>query len=302
MLRWAPAGSVVIGIEGRAAWSGGTARGRGRLPTCMPVEIGVILPTSTPDPARPILGDVRASARLAEQLGLDSVWSTDHLIASAPILDSTAVLATAAAVTERISIGYGVMLLALRPVAWAAKQISTLQHLSGGRLLLGIGTGNPAHGDIGWRAAGASYPDRGRATDHTLRVLPALVAGQPATLDDGLQVTLTPGATMPPVLIAGNGPAARRRAAAHATSWMSIGLTPQDVAAGLAQLAELAAEHARPTPTATVVAPILDADPARAAAQLSAYADAGTERVILPPTGPDWRATFETAAKIRTAQ
>jgi alkanesulfonate monooxygenase SsuD/methylene tetrahydromethanopterin reductase-like flavin-dependent oxidoreductase (luciferase family) len=63
----------------------------------MPVEVGVILPTSTPDPARPILGDVRASARCAEQLGLDSVWSTDHLIASAPILDSTVVLATAAA-------------------------------------------------------------------------------------------------------------------------------------------------------------------------------------------------------------
>lgn len=84
---------------------------------------------------------------------------------------------------------------------------------------------------------------------------------------------------------------------------MSIALTPQDVAAGLAHLAELAAELARPTPTATVVAPLLDADdPARAAAQLSAYADAGTQRVILPPSGPDWRATYETAAKIRTAQ
>ena len=57
------------------------------------IKIGVILPTSTPDPAQPILGDVRASARLAEQTGLDSVWSTDHLVASAPILDSTVVLA-----------------------------------------------------------------------------------------------------------------------------------------------------------------------------------------------------------------
>jgi len=107
---------------------------------------------------------------------------------------------------------------------------------------------------------------------------------------------------MPPVLVAGNGTAARRRAAAHSTSWMSIGLTPEEVSAGLAQLTELAAEHARPVPTATVVAPILDADPARAAAQLAAYADAGTERVILPPSGPDWHATFETASKIRTAQ
>ena len=115
------------------------------------IEIGVILPTSTPDPARPILGDVRESARFADEAGLDSVWSTDHVIASAPMLDSTVVLATAAAVTGRVKIGFGVMLLALRPVAWAAKQISTLQYVSGERVLLGVGTGNPAHGDIGWR-------------------------------------------------------------------------------------------------------------------------------------------------------
>lgn len=100
------------------------------------IEIGVILPTSTPDPARPILGDVRESARFADEAGLDSVWSTDHVIASAPMLDSTVVLATAAAVTGRVKIGFGVMLLALRPVAWAAKQISTLQYVSGERVLL----------------------------------------------------------------------------------------------------------------------------------------------------------------------
>jgi hypothetical protein len=146
----------------------GTPLGREQLRRSMTVEIGVILPTSTPDRAHPILADVRDAAQLAEQLGLDSIWSTDHLTASAPILESTAVLATAAAVTERISIGYGVMLLALRPVAWAAKQISSLQHLFGGRLLLGIGTGNPAHGDIGWRAAGASYPERGSLSARAL--------------------------------------------------------------------------------------------------------------------------------------
>lgn len=61
----------------------------------MTIKIGVLLPTSTPDPGQPILGDVRASSRLAEEMGLDSVWSTDHLVASAPMLDSTVVLATA---------------------------------------------------------------------------------------------------------------------------------------------------------------------------------------------------------------
>lgn len=158
----------------------------------MSLEIGVILPTSTPDPERPILGDVRESARYAESVGLDSVWSTDHLVASAPLLDSSVVLATAAAVTERITVGYNVMLLALRPVAWAAKQINTLQLVSNNRLVLGVGTGNPAHGDIGWRAAGVDYSQRGRLTDEALAVLRDLIAGNPATVAQDLEVTLSP--------------------------------------------------------------------------------------------------------------
>jgi alkanesulfonate monooxygenase SsuD/methylene tetrahydromethanopterin reductase-like flavin-dependent oxidoreductase (luciferase family) len=265
------------------------------------VEIGVILPTSTPDPERPILGNVRESARFAEQAGLGSVWSTDHLVASGPMLDSTAVLATAAAVTERIRIGYGVMLLSLRPVAWAAKQISTLQLLSGDRLLLGVGTGNPAHGDIGWRAAGLSYEDRGRRTDEALLVLPTLVTGQAAVLGDGLEVRLAPGATMPPVLVAGNGKKALERAAAYGDGWMSIGLTPDAATESLAELSRLAAGHGRPAPAATVVGPSLDAEPRRAAAQASEYAAAGVERLILAPTGPDWQRNYEYAAKVRAA-
>ena len=100
------------------------------------------------------------------------------------MLDSTVVLATAAAVTDRITIGFGVMLLALRPVAWAAKQISTLQYVSGDRIVLGVGTGNPAHGDIGWRAADVPYENRGPLTDEALRVLPGLVTGQATVLGD----------------------------------------------------------------------------------------------------------------------
>jgi alkanesulfonate monooxygenase SsuD/methylene tetrahydromethanopterin reductase-like flavin-dependent oxidoreductase (luciferase family) len=214
------------------------------------IKIGVFLPVSTPGPSRPVLGDVRASARFAEQAGLDSVWTTDHLIASAPMLDATVVLATAAAVTERITIGFGVMLLALRPAAWAAKQISSLQYVSGNRIALGVGTGNPVHGDIGWRAAGRSFADRGRRTDESLRVLPALVTGEPAVLEDGLEVTLSPGSAMPPV------------------------------------------------PRATVVGPALDADPGKAAAQLAAYAEAGTERVILSPSGDAWQRDYERAGEL----
>jgi alkanesulfonate monooxygenase SsuD/methylene tetrahydromethanopterin reductase-like flavin-dependent oxidoreductase (luciferase family) len=265
------------------------------------IEIGVILPTSTPDPARPILGDVRESARFADEAGLDSVWSTDHVIASAPILDSTVVLATAAAVTGRVKIGFGVMLLALRPVAWAAKQISTLQYVSGERVLLGVGTGNPAHGDTGWRAVGASYADRGRRTDDALAVLPDLIAGRPVSLDGGPPVAIAPGATMPPLLIAGEARPALRRAAIFGDGWLAIGLSPEAVATRLGELRRLTNELGRSALTATVVGPQLDTEPRRAAEQLSAYEAAGTRQVILAPTGTGWRADYEFAAAVRAA-
>jgi alkanesulfonate monooxygenase SsuD/methylene tetrahydromethanopterin reductase-like flavin-dependent oxidoreductase (luciferase family) len=265
----------------------------------MTMEIGVILPTSTPDPSRPILGDVRDSARFAEDVGLDSIWSTDHLVASGPMLDSTVVLAAASAVTDRVTVGFNVMLLSLRPVAWAAKQVSTLQYVSGNRLVLGVGTGNPAHGDIAWRAAGMSYPDRGHRTDAALRVLPDLVAGKRTVLDDGVELRLAPGSAMPPVVVAGNGRAAMRRAATYGDGWASIGLTPEQIAAGLAEIDRLAAELGRPPIRATIVGPQVGVDPPQAAALLTAYEAAGVERVILAPTGTDWRRDYEFAATVR---
>jgi alkanesulfonate monooxygenase SsuD/methylene tetrahydromethanopterin reductase-like flavin-dependent oxidoreductase (luciferase family) len=254
----------------------------------MGLEIGVILPTSSPDPARPILGDVRESARYAEEVGLDSVWSTDHLIASAPMLESSVVLATAAAVTERITVGYNVMLLALRPVAWAAKQISTLQLVSNNRLVLGVGTGNPAHGDAGWRAAGVEFAERGRLTDEALAVLPDLIAGT------SLDYQLSPGAKVPPIFVAGNGVRAHRRAAVYGDGWATIAMSPDEVRANLERINKLADGKQL---KATVVAPQLDGDPLE---QLAAYETAGVERIILPPTG-DWHHDYDAAAELRTA-
>ena len=260
-----------------------------------------MLPTSTPDPTQPILGDVRASARFAEEVGLDSIWSTDHVVASAPILESTVVVATASAVTNRITVGFSVLLLALRPLMWAAKQVSTLQHVSGDRLILGIGTGNPAHGDIGWRAAGMSYGDRGSSTDAALRLLPGLVTGRRTVLDNGVEVALAPGAAMPPIVVAGNGTAALRRAATYGDGWASVGLPLERIAAGVAEIGRLAAEQGRQALRATVVGPVLGSDPQQVAARLSAYEAAGAERVIFAPTGADWRHDYEFAAKARAA-
>jgi alkanesulfonate monooxygenase SsuD/methylene tetrahydromethanopterin reductase-like flavin-dependent oxidoreductase (luciferase family) len=266
----------------------------------MTLEIGTFLPTSTADPSVPILGDIKAAARLAEELGLDSVWSPDHLAASVPLLDSTVTLATAAAVTERIRIGYGVLLLALRPVAWAAKQVAALQYASGDRVVLGIGTGNPAHGDIGWRAAERSFAGRGRRTDEALRVLPDLIAGRPTTLPDGGVVTLAPGATVPPILVAGNGTRAMRRTAEFGDGWVAIGITPAQARDFGHELAALASEFGRNAPRITVVDPPAG-DLAETVDRLSAYADAGVERILFAPRDANWRGGYEFAAKVRAA-
>ena len=85
-------------------------------------SIGVFLPTLAARGHSP--GDVAATARHAEALGLDSVWVVDQLIAGTgtPVLDAPLALAAAAGATDRVELGIGVAILPLRPVVWLAKR------------------------------------------------------------------------------------------------------------------------------------------------------------------------------------
>jgi alkanesulfonate monooxygenase SsuD/methylene tetrahydromethanopterin reductase-like flavin-dependent oxidoreductase (luciferase family) len=207
------------------------------------MDVGITLPGFGADAVE--------HAQHAEGLGLESVWHGDHLIPVAPFLDATLVLAAVAASTTRLKLGFGVMVLPLRPVAWAAKQVATLQHLSGDRVLLGVGSGGDAHGEAAWRAVDVPFAERGRRTDAALAVLPDLVRGEAASVH-GHDVVLSPGAAMPPVLVGGGGGAALRRAARFGDHWYPAFVPSRAVRSGVARLRELAEEHGRPVCGVTV--------------------------------------------------
>ncbi|MBV9794047.1 MAG: LLM class flavin-dependent oxidoreductase [Actinobacteria bacterium] len=226
------------------------------------MELGVVLPSMSRRDGRP--GDIPALAREAEALGFESAWVVDQLVAGTgvPVLDSLTVLAAAAAATERIRLGVGVLIAPLRPVAWIAKQAATVQYVSGDRLLLGIGAGGDRH-DAAWTAAGVPRRERGRRTDEALEALPGLIAGKPTRLTpDGPEVTLSPGVTVPPIVIGGNSDAAARRAAQFADEWFILA-GPDDIPRYQAKAAEQAARYGRPVPAITTsVMVALDGDPA----------------------------------------
>ncbi|MBV9448313.1 MAG: LLM class flavin-dependent oxidoreductase [Streptosporangiaceae bacterium] len=213
------------------------------------LDIGVVLPSMSMP--RELPGDVVAAARHAEDLGFESVWAVDQLIAGTgtPLIDSTVVLAAAAGATTRVRLGFGAMILPLHPVVWVAKQIASLQHVSDGRIIFGVGAGGDRH-ELSWAAAGVPRRERGRRTDAALRVLPGLIAGEAVKLEaGGPAIRLAPPATVPPILVGGMSDAAITRAAEYGDGWFAM------ATAGLtgpaARLAELAAARGRPVPEVT---------------------------------------------------
>ena len=203
-----------------------------------------MLPTF--DPLGVGLPPTAAICRRCEDLGFDALWAGDHLSFNSPILESTQVLATAAAMTVRPTIGFGVLLLALRNPAWAAKQIGSLQLLSGGRVVLGVGVGgeNPAE----WVAAGVDPSKRGKITDAVLEALPGLLAGEAREVLGVPVPALLPASSMPPVWVGGRSDAALQRAVQFGSHWLSVFADARKVAEIRDRLQELAEAAHKPPP------------------------------------------------------
>lgn len=229
------------------------AAAAGRTPAA--ARFGVLLPTFDPLQTGRTPPVVQA-ARRAEELGFDAGWAGDHLWGGVPFLDSGMALAAAAAVTERLTLGFSVMLLGLRQPAWAAKQLQSLHALSGGRLVLGVGVGGEYPEEF--EAAGVPVSQRGKRVDETLSVLPDLLLGRRVDYDgEAVAVHADPLApampALPRILIGGRGEVALARTLRFGDGWLPMWLSPEVLSERGARLRELAAQRGRPEPSITLL-------------------------------------------------
>jgi len=211
------------------------------------VKVGVVLPLFSGDPEK-----VLSAARESEALGYDGAFVFDHFFPPGaspdrPSLEAFATLAAVAAVTERVRIGTLVTRASLRPAGLLAKQASWIDAASGGRLILGVGTGDETDGGehtaFGFPMLGRD--ERRAHLEETVGALRSLFEG--SAYPGGERVPpldgpLVPGAR-PPIWIGGLADAIVRLAARLADGWNGWGLDAPRFARKVAVLREAAGER-----------------------------------------------------------
>ncbi|MEU9920034.1 LLM class F420-dependent oxidoreductase [Streptomyces griseoluteus] len=265
------------------------------------------------DGARPEV--IRAVATAAEATGFARLWCGEHVVlvdapasrypysadgriavpADADWLDPLLALSFAAAVTNRIELATGVLLLPEHNPVLVAKQVATLDVLSAGRFSLGVGVGWSAEE---FAALGVPFAGRGRRTDEYLAAMRTLWTQDPASYTgefarfDAIRVNPKPlrGGRLP-VVIGGNSDTALRRAVTLAEGWYGFNVPVADIPARIAALADECARHGRDLGELTVAVAPSDGTPEH----LPGLAAAGvTELVVVgaPPTTPDGAAMW----------
>ncbi len=196
-------------------------------------------------PWLPELEDGRALVEMVDRLGYDSLWVGDHLSFAIPILDPFIQLAQAATFSSRLELGVGVYLLPLRHPGPVAKQAATLDHLSNGRLILGVGVGGEFKTDF--QVAGVDPSERGARLTEGIEVLRKLWRGKPVAHDGKFfsfpELTMAPPSRQaggPPIWCGGRSPAALRRAGEIADGWLSYVVTPEMYRQSLEKIQEAA--------------------------------------------------------------
>jgi alkanesulfonate monooxygenase SsuD/methylene tetrahydromethanopterin reductase-like flavin-dependent oxidoreductase (luciferase family) len=180
---------------------------------------------------RPDMALVRNSLRRAEELGFESAWVQDQVAGQVPLMESVSLLCYAAAVTERIRLGVSVIVFPIRNAVQLAKNFSSLDNMSNGRAILGIGLGPVFAGDNYFKIFGTRSDEALRRFNEGLALMRALWRDERVDLD-GEFYTLKQAAMEPkpiqqplPVWFGGQHPKALRRAARMADGYMGAGPT-----------------------------------------------------------------------------
>jgi probable F420-dependent oxidoreductase len=235
-------------------------------------------------------------ARRAERAGFESLWVGDHIAlprdqgGRQPRLEVVVAISYLAAVTTGIRLGFGVLVLPQRQPVLLAKQLTSIDVLSGGRLTVGVGVG---YVEPELQALGASLADRGARTDEYLAAMRALwTEAEPSF--EGRFVSFTGVGQQPPpvqrpyppIVVGGHSRAACRRAATTASGWYGVYLDVAETAAALSRLREVAAGCERPAGLGELEITItppgrVDLDTARR------YAALGVHRLVLQPGTED---------------
>jgi alkanesulfonate monooxygenase SsuD/methylene tetrahydromethanopterin reductase-like flavin-dependent oxidoreductase (luciferase family) len=202
------------------------------------MNVGLILPLFSGDPER-----VASFARRAEALGYDGVFAFDHFFppgapTDRPSLEAFASLSAVAAATERVTVGTLVTRASIRPAGLLAKMAAGVDDISGGRMVLGIGTGDPIDRPE-HQAYGLTYLEKGERREHlveTVRAVKALFAGSP--WPGGARIPPVSGPVLPrpvtaggpPVWVGGFADEVVRIAAREADAWNGWGMSIPDFA------------------------------------------------------------------------
>ena len=216
-------------------------------------KVGVILPLFSGD-----VGKVLEAARDAEALGFDGVFAFDHFFPpggepARPSLEAYTTLAAVAAATTRVRLGTLVTRAVLRPPGMVAKMAATIDGISGGRMILGVGTGDPID-EPEHRAFGfpnLSVRDRRAHLAETTAALKALFRGD--AYGGGEWVSPLEGPLLPPparpggvpVWLGGQAEAVVRLAGSLADGWNGWSMEPDRFRAKVAILGEEAGRAGR---------------------------------------------------------